>query len=74
VPLSAAQKKQLEKLGANVRRQRNRAGITQEALAELTEVNPRTVQKIEAGDINVLVTTIIRVKHALRCRWDELMP
>ena len=32
-------------------------GLTQERLAELGDLNPRTVQKIEAGEITILVTT-----------------
>jgi len=35
--------------GANVRRERMAKGITQERLAELVDLNVRTVQKIEAA-------------------------
>jgi hypothetical protein len=31
------------------------------------------VQKIEAGKLNVLATTLERLKVALKCDWDELM-
>lgn len=47
--------------------------LTQERLAELVGVNPRTVQKIEAGKLNILVTTLVRLQIALGCQWDELM-
>ena len=47
--------------------------LTQEALAEVVGVNPRTVQTIEAGKLNVLATTLERLKVALKCDWDELM-
>lgn len=60
-------------LGANVRRERVARGITQEKLAEMVEMNPRTIQKIEAGKINILVTTVLRLKSALGCSWGELM-
>lgn len=60
-------------LGANIRRERVACGITQEKLAEKIEVNPRTIQKIEAGKINILVTTVVRLQNALACSWDELM-
>jgi DNA-binding XRE family transcriptional regulator len=49
-------------------------GLTQEKLAELVDLNIRTVQKIEAGDINVLVTTAIRLKQALGVAWTKLLP
>jgi DNA-binding XRE family transcriptional regulator len=51
----------------------NRKGITQEKLAELVDLNIRSVQKIEAGQINVLVTTTMRIQHALDCPWGKLM-
>jgi transcriptional regulator with XRE-family HTH domain len=48
--------------------------VTQEKLAELADLNIRTVQKIEAGDINILVTTVLRIRQALKCPWDKLLP
>jgi transcriptional regulator with XRE-family HTH domain len=47
--------------------------LTKERLAELVGINPRTVQKIEAGKLNILVTTLARMQVALDCRWEELM-
>jgi transcriptional regulator with XRE-family HTH domain len=73
VPLTAQQSTFLAALGGNVRRLRVARKLTQEALAELIGVNPRTVQKIEAGRLNILVTTLDRLQKALRCRWDDLM-
>jgi transcriptional regulator with XRE-family HTH domain len=68
------QQKQLATLGANIRRERMRQEMTQERLAELTELNIRTVQKIEAGSVNILVTTVIRFQQALGCGWNKLLP
>ncbi len=56
-----------------MRRLRLRAKLTQEGLAEQVGINPRTIQKIEAGKLNILVTTLARLQAALECRWDELM-
>ena len=64
---------QLAAFGANVRRERVARGLTQETLAELMDVNSRTVQKIEAGKLNILLTTILRLQKALNCSWDSLM-
>jgi DNA-binding XRE family transcriptional regulator len=44
-----------------------------EKLAELVDLNIRSVQKIEAGQINVLVTTTMRIQKALKCDWIKLM-
>ena len=64
---------QLKQFGANVRRERTAISMTQEKLAELADLNIRTVQKIEAGDINVLITTVLRIHKALKCPWDKLL-
>jgi transcriptional regulator with XRE-family HTH domain len=61
-------------MGRNIRRQRLAAGLTQERLAELANLAPRTVQKIEAGQLNLLATTIVRLRLAVRCRYDDLLP
>ena len=60
--------------GANVRRERIARQLTQEKLAELTDLNIRTVQKIEAGEINILITTACRIQKAMNCSWDRLLP
>lgn len=48
--------------------------MTQERLAELVNLNIRNLQKIEAGETNVLVTTAVRIRSALRCSADKLLP
>jgi DNA-binding XRE family transcriptional regulator len=50
-----------------------RRGLTQERLAKLVSLNPRTIQKIEAGRLNVLLTTVRRLRDALSCSWEVLM-
>jgi transcriptional regulator with XRE-family HTH domain len=74
VPKDPEIKRRLRAFGANVRRVRTSRNLTQEKLAELVELNIRTIQKIEAGQINVLVTTVLRIQRALGCRWNRLLP
>ncbi len=64
--------RQLKAFGANLRRERSSSGTTQERLAELADLNVRTVQKIEAGQTNILITTAKRLKTAIGCDWDSL--
>jgi len=45
--------------------------ITQQELAEMADLNVRTVQKIEAGAINILITTAMRLQQALKCDWHN---
>ncbi len=65
---------QISILGANIRRERTARKITQESLAELSDLNIRTVQKIEAGEVNILITTACRIQKAIGCTWERLMP
>jgi transcriptional regulator with XRE-family HTH domain len=74
VPFAENEKKVLGALGANVRRERTARGITQEKLAELADLNIRTIQKIESGELNVLITTLIRIQRGLGCKWNRLVP
>lgn len=64
----------LEAFGRNLREVRRNKGLTQEKLAELAGLNPRTVQKIEAGKINILLTTVLRLQRSLGCNIQELFP
>jgi transcriptional regulator with XRE-family HTH domain len=51
-----------------------RRGLTQEQLAERAEIATRNLQKVEAGEINLLVTTAFRIQLGLRCPWHRLAP
>ena len=64
----------LRELGGNIRRTRTSLGMTQERLAELADINARSVRRIEAGEINLLITTVARIRRALDCRWEDLVP
>lgn len=74
MPRTARENSQLRTFGANVRRERTAIGMTQERLAELTDLNIRNLQKIEAGETNVLLTTAARIRKALGCPADKLIP
>jgi len=73
VPLERAQASRLKSFGDNVRRERVLQRLTQERLAEMVPLHPRTIQKIEAGKVNILLTTFIRLQRALRCSWETLL-
>jgi transcriptional regulator with XRE-family HTH domain len=73
VPTKRQISAQLKAFGANVRRERVAAGLTQERLAEKADLNIRTLQSIEAEELNVLVTTAMRLQRAMGCDWGRLM-
>lgn len=60
-------------VGANIRRERVARELTQERLAELASLAPRTIQKIEAGRITILITTLRRLRAAIGCPYEALL-
>ena len=62
VPLTDNQKIILSRMGANIRRERVAQNLTQEKLAELADLNLRTLQKIESGNLNILITTVEKIR------------
>src|SRR5690348_762393 len=74
VPRSDEENEQIQKFGGNVRRERMARGMTQERLADTIGLNIRNLQKIEAGETNVLMTTVVRIRKALNCSADALLP
>lgn len=73
MPKNPAIQAQLKRFGANVRRERIEKKLTQMELAELADLNIRTIQKIEAGETNILITTASRLQKAIGCPWENLM-
>ena len=63
----------LKSFGANLRRLRVQAGLTQARLAELADVELRTEQKWERGEINPPLTTLTRVQRVLGCSWENIL-
>jgi transcriptional regulator with XRE-family HTH domain len=64
----------LKQFGDNVRRERMAKGISQQQFAEMADLNIRNVQRIEAGEIDVLLRTTVRIRKALSCPLEKLMP
>lgn len=55
---------------------RKSKGITQEALAEMSGVNPRTVQNFEQGKADINKAAVIKVyalAKALECTVEDLI-
>lgn len=52
-------------VGANVRRQRLKVGLTQEQLAEAADLDLTFVQRIERGKTNVGVVVLVKLADVL---------
>jgi transcriptional regulator with XRE-family HTH domain len=64
----------LKQLGDNIRRERLAKAISQQRLAEIADLNIRNVQRIEAGELDVLLTTVVRLTKALDCSLERIVP
>jgi len=64
----------LKQLGDNIRRERTAKGVSQQGLAERADLNIRNVQRIEAGEISVVLATAVRLAQALDCPLEKLIP
>ena len=61
-----------EIFGKNVRYYRFQNHMTQEKLAELTDLSPRYISNIENGSGNVALDTIELLAEALNVRYQDL--
>jgi transcriptional regulator with XRE-family HTH domain len=63
----------LRLIGRNIREARQKAGLTQECLAELAAVHMQTVGVIERGGFPFAVTTFARVSQFLEISPNRLL-
>jgi transcriptional regulator with XRE-family HTH domain len=62
-----------ERLARNIRDQRKRRGMSQEALAFASDVHPSEVSRLERSVRDPRFSTIVRVARALKVRPAELL-
>ncbi|WP_282478159.1 helix-turn-helix transcriptional regulator [Vibrio sp. ABG19] len=63
----------LRLFGSNVARLRKARGLSQEKLAELTELDRTYISSIERGKRNVSLINICRIADALGCPPENLL-
>lgn len=63
----------LAALGATIRRLRKTRGISQEKLALMADVDTSYVGRVERGDNNVAILTLLKIAEALQITLSELM-
>ena len=62
-----------ERFGANLRRARRRAGLTQEQLALMTEMHRTEISYLERAKRTPRIDTLVKLVCALECSSDELI-
>jgi transcriptional regulator with XRE-family HTH domain len=63
----------LTHVGANLRRHRGAAGLSQAALADRSGVSRRTIIKLEAGEANISLSGLDRLAEALGVTFVDLV-
>ncbi|MHA2944319.1 helix-turn-helix domain-containing protein [Ralstonia mannitolilytica] len=64
---------QLALIGAAVRARRKAIPLSQEALADLADIDRPHMGKIERGERNVTMLNVLRISQALGCKPSELL-
>ena len=66
-------KKDLVKLGAHIRKLRERQGISQEQLAADAEITYSSVNEIESGKTNPTIASLMALADALEIQLSKLL-
>lgn len=66
-------KKRLKNLGINIKSERLRKNVSQERLAELTNISRNLVSLIETGKINPTILKVIDIAKALEVDVEVLI-
>ena len=65
----------LDLLGRRMRRNRILQELTHDQLSEKSGISQRSIQAMQAGQINIRFTTLARVMKALGLKsWDDFLP
>ena len=70
-PNNVAREALRKTFGADVRRERTLLGISQDELAARCGLHPRTVARIEAGEIGIRPETLDRIQRAIGCTFKN---
>jgi transcriptional regulator with XRE-family HTH domain len=65
-------KKVRQNLGANIRRHRQKAGLTQEELAEKADFHPVYISQVESGHKALSVEAVWKISKALQVPMSDL--
>ena len=65
--------KECKKFGAAVRIRRRATGLSQEEFAEKVDCHRNFVGRIERGEQNPTVDTLVRIARALRCKVRDII-
>ena len=60
-------------VGANIKRQREKAGLTQDQISEALGIGPKSLSSIERGVVGVSLTTLLKICELLHISANVLL-
>ena len=61
------EKKELKALvGSNIKREREKAGLTQDALSEMIGLESKTLSAVERGNVGISMSSLLRICDVLK--------
>lgn len=60
-------------LGKRIRERRKKLGLTQQTLAEISDLTPTNISHIECGKTKISLPSLIKIANALSSTSDELI-
>ena len=68
------EKKQIDiQVGQNIKREREKAGYTQERFSELIGIGPKSLSAIERGTVGVSLSLLLRITKLLSITTDSVL-
>jgi transcriptional regulator with XRE-family HTH domain len=61
-------------MASNIKRIREKRGLTQVQAAEKAEIDPRYYPRIERGEINITLETLYKIVKALKVKASDILP
>lgn len=60
-------------IGDNIKREREKAGYTQERFSELVGIGPKSLSAIERGTVGISLDLLLRIRSQLSVSADDLL-
>ena len=68
------EKKQIDiQVGQNIKREREKAGYTQERFSELIGIGPKSLSAIERGTVGISLSLLLRISKLLSVPTDTIL-
>lgn len=61
-------------IGSNLKRIREKKGLTQIEVAEAAGMNPHYYPRVERGEINITIDRLFKIVKALKIRSSDILP